>query len=81
MQVTHYSAKVQERETFMSLLWTKIEEKIWVKDMAQEPLAAERCTEKKISFFVNLRLCKELFSTLTWKYLEIIYNSDNIFKW
>lgn len=65
----------------MSLLWTKIEEKIWVKDVAQGPLAAERCTEKKISFLINSRLCKELFSTLAWKCLGIIYNSDKFFTW
>lgn len=65
----------------MSLLWTKIEEKIWVKDIARDLLATERCPEKKISFLVNSRLCKELFSTLTWKCLGIIYNSDTFFTW
>lgn len=65
----------------MSLLWTKTEEKIGVKDIAQDPLAAERCLERKISFLVNSRLCAELYSTLTWTCLGIIYNSDKFFTW
>ena len=44
-----------------------------VEDVAQEALCAERCTGKKVSFFIKPMMCEEFFSTLTWQCLGIIY--------